>query len=105
MKQVIKLTKKQKKAIKRAARREAKAQRLHGLLMEYKQAVAISARRQVLEDALQNQQEIENDLAVARAITSEAEGVLAALVKQAPNVRPVEIIHQEIVEGDCHEKQ
>ena len=93
---IVKLTKKQKKAIKK---RQAEKRRLHALLIEHRKAAKIEAYRQMVEDALHNQQAVEHDLLVAKAITQEVDGALDSYEKANLNIRPLEVLHRQII-GD-----
>ena len=96
---IVKLTKKQKKAIKKQHKRQAEKRRLHALLIEHRKAAKIEAYRQMVEDALHNQQAVEHDLLVAKAITQEVDGALDSYEKANPNIRPLEVVHRQII-GD-----
>ena len=96
---IVKLTKKQKKAIKKQQKRQAEKRRLHALLIEHRKAAKIEAYQQMVEDAVHNQESVEHDLLVAKAITQEAAGALDSYTKANQNIRPLEVVHQQII-GD-----
>lgn len=89
---IVKLTKKQLK-------RQAEKRRLHALLIEHRKAAKIEAYRQMVEDAVHNQECVEHDLLVAKAITQEAAGALDSYTKANQNIRPIEVVHRQII-GD-----
>ena len=99
MEEILKLTKKQKKAIKKQHKRQAEKRRLHALLIEHRKAAKIEAYQQMVEDAVYNQKCVEHDLLVAKAITQEAAGALDSYTAANRDIRPLEVVHQQII-GD-----
>ena len=99
MDEIVKLTKKQKKAIKKQQKRQAEKRRLHALLIEYRLAARREAYEDIHEDNLSALDDVENERKIAQRAVDSSSEALDGFATAYPNIRPLEVVHRQII-GD-----
>lgn len=99
MEEIVKLTKKQKKAIKKRLKRQAEKRRLQALLLEYRLAARREAYEDLHEDNVNTLDDVENEREIAQRAVDSSNDVLDGFAAAHPNIRPIEVVHRQII-GD-----
>lgn len=99
MDEIVKLTKKQKKAIKKQQKRQAEKRRLHALLIEYRLAARREAYEDIHEGHVSALDDVENELEIAQRAVDSSNEALDGFAAAYPNIRPIEVVHRQII-GD-----
>lgn len=96
---IVKLTKKQKKAIKKQQKRQAEKRRLHALLIEYRLAARREAYADIHESNISALGDVENEREIAQRTVDSSNEALDGFAAAHPNIRPLEVVHRQII-GD-----
>lgn len=99
MEEIVKLTKKQKKAIKKRLKRQDKKRRLQALLLEYRLAARREAFEDMHEDSLNVLDDVETEREIAQRAVDSSSEALDSFATAYPNIRPLEVVHRQII-GD-----
>lgn len=99
MEEIVKLTKKQKKAIKKQQKRQAEKRRLHALLIEYRLAARREAYADIHEGHISALEDVENEREIAQRAVDSSNEALDGFAAAHPNIRPIEVVHRQII-GD-----
>lgn len=99
MEEIVKLTKKQKKAIKKQLKRRAEKRRLQALLLEYRLAARREAYEDMHEDNVNALDDVEAEREIAQRAVDSSSEALDSFATAHPNIRPLEIVHRQII-GD-----